>query len=57
MAGPARLPQSLRKFWPRVTGLSELPAPDVIVHDPAARRAHDLETLFLTIKCKRAWPT
>jgi hypothetical protein len=49
----AVLPQTLRKFWSRVAGENpsapkapEVPKADVIVHNPAAKRAHDLDDPF-----------
>jgi hypothetical protein len=48
MANPA-LPQTLRKLWSRIAGDSprvEVPKADVIVHDPGAMRAHDLDDPF-----------
>ena len=42
--------QWLQKLWSTLTGKSE-PAPSaVIVHDPAAQRAHDLDDPFFDDK-------
>ena len=47
MAGPVQLAShTMRKFWSLVYGEGAPNAPDVIVHDPAAQRAHDLDDPF-----------
>ena len=38
--------QSIRDFWSSVTGQSIPSAPRVVLHDPAAQRAHDLDDPF-----------
>jgi hypothetical protein len=38
--------QKVRKLWSAAKGESEPAAPAVIVHDPAAQRAHDLDDPF-----------
>ena len=39
--------QTLRNLWQSATGADAPPAlPEVIVHDPAAQRAHDLDDPF-----------
>ena len=43
MAGPV---QTLRKIWMAVTGQKEPAAPEVVIHDPAAQRAHNLDDPF-----------
>jgi hypothetical protein len=43
MSGPV---QTVRNLWLAVTGQSEPAAPAVILHDPAAQRAHDLDDPF-----------
>lgn len=44
MAGPL---QTMRKFWSSLTGRAEpMKPPQVLVHDPAAQRAHDLDDPF-----------
>jgi hypothetical protein len=48
MANPG-LPRTLRKLWSRIAGDAppvEVPKADVIVHDPGATRAHDLDDPF-----------
>ena len=48
------VPQTLRKLWSRLAGespqaaipKSAIPKADVIVHNPAAKRAHDLDDPF-----------
>ena len=45
--GPVHaLAQKVRKLWSAAKGKSEAAAPAVIVHDPAAQRAHDLDDSF-----------
>jgi hypothetical protein len=47
MSGPLRkMSQTVRKFWARVPGQAKPPLPEVIVHDPAAQRPHDLDDPF-----------
>ena len=50
----AGLAQALRKFWAQLIGPGRqpprTPAPSVIVHDPAAQRAHDLDDPFFDEK-------
>jgi hypothetical protein len=43
MAGPV---QTFRKIWSAVTGQNEPPAPEVVIHDPAAQQAHNLDDPF-----------
>jgi hypothetical protein len=53
MAARVRLSQSLEKLWSWLTRPVEVPPahiPDIIVHDPAARRAHDLDDPFFDDK-------
>jgi hypothetical protein len=47
MAGPV---QTVRNLWSAVIGQSEPAAPDVVIHDPAAQRAHDLDDPFFDDK-------
>ena len=47
MAGPV---QTVRNLWFAVTGQSEPAAPDVVIHDPTAQRAHDLDDPFFDDK-------
>jgi hypothetical protein len=42
--------QWLLKLWSALTGKSQPVAPAVIVHDPAAQRAHDLDDPFFDAK-------
>jgi hypothetical protein len=42
--------QWLRKLWSALTGKSVPAVPAVIVHDPAALRAHDLDDPFFDDK-------
>jgi len=51
------MPQSIRSLWSVVTGhkhaahAAHAPAkPDVLVHDPAAQRPHDLDDPFFDLK-------
>ena len=48
MAGPVHsMSQAVRSFWSAVTGHRQsVPPPTVLLHDPAARRAHDLDDPF-----------
>jgi hypothetical protein len=47
MAGSANtMPQSFRNLWSVLTGQSAAAAPDVVLHDPAAQRAHNLDDPF-----------
>ena len=46
----AGLVQMLRKLWSALTGKSTPAPPAVIVHDPAAQRAHDLDDPFFDDK-------
>jgi hypothetical protein len=47
MSGPPRtMSQTLRKYWAVVTGQAKTSLPEVIVHDPAAQRPHDLDDPF-----------
>ncbi len=51
MPGPMQtMSQTARKFWSVVYGRSTPAAPEVIVHDPAARRPHDLDDPFFDSK-------
>ena len=55
MASPIHtMPQSVRSLWSVVTGhkhAAHKPAkPDVLVHDPAAQRPHDLDDPFFDLK-------
>jgi hypothetical protein len=45
--------QSIRDFWSSVTGQSIPGAPAVVLHDPAAQRAHDLDDPFFDGKVQR----
>jgi len=50
MPSPANtMSQSFRNLWNTVTKQNE-PAPEVVIHDPAARRAHDLDDAFFDDK-------
>lgn len=40
----------LRKFWSALTGKTEPAVPAVVVHDPTAHRAHDLDNPFFDDK-------
>ena len=42
--------QWLQKLWSALTGKSEPAAPAVILHDPAAHRARDLDDPFFDDK-------
>ena len=48
------MPQAVRKLWFAVTGQTHLAretaVPPVVVHDPAARRPHDLDDPFFDLK-------
>ena len=44
------LVQKIRGFWVAITGQKDSPSPDVIVHDPAAERPHDLDDPFFDKK-------
>jgi hypothetical protein len=48
----AGLTHALQNLWSRLTGSSEPapPVPPVVVHDPAAQRAHDLDDPFFDDK-------
>jgi hypothetical protein len=53
MAARARLSQSLQMLRSWLTGPSEVAPPnnpEVMVHDPAAKRAHDLDDPFFDDK-------
>jgi hypothetical protein len=55
MVGPIHtMPQSVRSLWSAVTGqkhAARAPVkPDVLVHDPAAQRPHDLDDPFFDLK-------
>lgn len=51
MAGPVQMASRImRKFAAFVFGTDTPPAPAVIVHDPAAQRAHDLDDPFFDDK-------
>jgi hypothetical protein len=48
MSGPVRtMSQVLRRFWRAGT---KLKSPAVVVHDPAAARAHDLDNPYFDNK-------
>ena len=47
MTGPV---QTFRNLWFAMTGQNEPAAPDVVIHDPAAQRAHDLDDPFFDDK-------
>jgi hypothetical protein len=52
--GPVHaLSQKVRKLWSAAKGKSEPAAPAVIVHDPAAQRAHDLDDPFFDNNVKK----
>ena len=58
MAGPIHtMSQTVRKLWSTVTGHSAPAAPQVVVHDPAAQQAHDLDDPFFDEKFSPASPT
>jgi hypothetical protein len=38
--------QTLKKIWFAATGRQETAAPEVVIHDPSARKAHDLDDPF-----------
>jgi hypothetical protein len=44
------MPQWLQKLWSALTGETTTVPPVVIVHDPAAQRAHDLDDPFFDDK-------
>jgi hypothetical protein len=51
MTGPARtMSQNVRDFWRTATGKKhparQAAAPAIVLHDPAAKRAHDLDDPF-----------
>jgi hypothetical protein len=55
MASPIHtMSQSVRSLWSALTGqlhAAHAPAkPEVLVHDPAARRPHDLDDPFFDLK-------
>jgi hypothetical protein len=51
MAGPVQtMSQVIRRFWAAVTGPSEPAGPAVVLHDPAAQRARDLDDPFFDDK-------
>ena len=51
MAGPATtFTQKLQKMWQALIAPSDPGVPPVIVHDPAAKRAHDLDDPFFDAK-------
>jgi hypothetical protein len=51
MAGPVHsMSQAVRSFWSAVTGHRQLQPPTVLLHDPAARRPHDLDDPFFEEK-------
>lgn len=41
---------ALRSLWARLIGPTDPKAPPVVVHDPAAQRAHDLDDPFFDEK-------
>jgi hypothetical protein len=41
---------TLRNLWARLIGSGGRKAPPVVVHDPAAQRAHDLDDPFFDDK-------
>ena len=43
MAGPV---DTFRKIWLAATGQQEPASPEVVIHDPSARKAHDLDDPF-----------
>jgi hypothetical protein len=43
MAGPVQI---VRRIWESVIGHNEPAAPQVVIHDPVAERAHDLDDPF-----------
>jgi len=43
MFGPV---QTARKIWLAATGQHEPAAPEIVIHDPAVYRAHDLDDPF-----------
>ncbi len=43
MADPV---ETIRKIWLAATGHHEPAAPEVMIYDPAARKAHDLDDPF-----------
>ena len=43
MAGPV---ETVRKIWLAATGQQEPAAPEVVIHDSSARKAHDLDDPF-----------
>ncbi len=51
------LTQALQKFWAQLIGPSSpaprTPVPPVVVHDPAAQRAHDLDDPFFDEKVQK----
>ena len=57
MAGPNPKVSQARKFWLFVTGqrreASKPAMPPVVVHDPAAKRAHDLDDPFFDAKVQK----
>jgi len=55
MAGPIRtMLQAIRSVWSAFTGQKhsayEKASPAVVLHDPAARRPHDLDDPFFDVK-------
>jgi hypothetical protein len=42
--------QTMKKIWLAVTGKNEPAAAGVVLHDPAARRPHDLDDPFFDEK-------
>jgi hypothetical protein len=51
MAGPVRkLSQSVSDLWRAITGRTTPPSPNVVLHDPAANRAHDLDDPYFDNK-------
>jgi hypothetical protein len=50
----ANLTHALRSLWARLTGPSDpAPVPPVVMHDPAAQRAHDLDDPFFDDKVQK----
>ncbi len=53
MAGPvATKAQTIQKLWSLVNGRKVPPAPEVVIHDPAAQQAHDLDDPFFDAKVR-----
>jgi len=51
MSGPANvMSQTVKNLWLAVTGRNEQAAPEVVIHDPAAQLAHNLDDPFIDDK-------